>query len=276
MGEPASDFVDDWIKYGARDVESWIAHVENRLPALEDDPDLYTTSEVIYAVTSIFNRLAQIYYGTAKPLRADSEVIPWLDRLAGLPPKEAEALWIGVRNHIIHLGVVNSSFGFESRQDGMRTYVMVLPTGWESVEAPAEIGMYHAWSASLEDYPLDDGVSFTGRGVGFATTWLETEDQLMFPGSQPGELIATVAFFVDELLKLARHALAGTIAHIDEHRDSLRQGLLDLHEKIPFTLPEEEWPRDLRVEAGERVRIQKMRDVRKSPDQETSSRENPG
>lgn len=230
------DIIDAWLDYGLPAISRWIDHVGKRVAALIEDHDEFARVEIIFALTSILNRTAQVYLGTDRPLGAYDQMRPWLGHVAGIPPWEAEALWTGVRNHVIHLGALNPLASFRAKSSGRRTYVIVEATARPEIDPAPAFGTYTTREPSSSEAQGE----FRGRGLGFASMTTFADGSPQFRGCMSGEQVVAVLFYLDELVENARQALRATVEHVRNNGEGLRSGLELLHEKVWFELPAEE------------------------------------
>lgn len=224
-----------WIEWGLPNIDDWIDHIQARLGDAQNI-GAFTQAEVIFGLTSVLNRLAAIYYGTAEHLKTRERIIPFLSQACGLPVTVGEALWNGVRNPSIHLGTLNPFTAFESRLDQTKVHVQAVarPPQDPALVLPPEVGDCYA-------LPLP-GNQLIGRGWG----WLEAMETygmeggvINFPYHQDGEWVRQVYFYLNELIVVARHARTVVEQRLRDYAGEMEDGLGDLNMQVACSVSDE-------------------------------------
>lgn len=241
------DDIEAWIKYGIRDISEWLDYLQLRAERLTEEPSpRFAQADVVFGITSALNRMAHIHYADPSHLRTIDRIIPWLEYASRMPDMVGAALWLGIRNPIIHSGTWAPTHGlyFGKKNDSVPIFADLhnkRPAGLPIAESPRADTFGNGWPNEwLQPVGVVSGLGW------FLSYEPVTEYQLLYNlDLHEGEGSMQVFFFVDELVQLARHALSVTETDLRNAPPDRVERLSGLNARISFPITQNEWDAEI-------------------------------
>ncbi|PKQ27097.1 MAG: hypothetical protein CVT64_01215 [Actinobacteria bacterium HGW-Actinobacteria-4] len=215
-----------WIQDGLGELHCWIDHAESKANFILAESRkgrirYIETAELLFAITAVINRLAQIDLRTETNLSIDKTLTPWISQQTDWPPLVAKAFWHCIRNPVMHMGRTSGFTGYDVKTD-------------DGLPILASVQEY-----LKRDYPTDMGAEFPpGPQAVYSTGpgWYALYSPELGPAPYDdwsGESI-DLTFYVFELFEIVRSVIYAVAVRLRDASTEDLERLTKLQRRLPF------------------------------------------